>query len=153
VAGTVSSVATPTADEHTVRALFAAFAERDVEAALEHAHPDLHFWAQPTADVLDREEPYRGHDGFRAYMDDVERAWETFTVEPTDFRVAAGGVICFGEAEGRPRGSDAVRRVPVIWVFRLRDGLVVFCRVARTAAEATELVAVPAAREEADGRD
>jgi hypothetical protein len=27
----------------------------------------------------------------------------------------------------------------VIWVFRLRDGLIVFCRVARTAAEATQL--------------
>ena len=152
MAGTVSGVATPTADERTVRALFGAFAERDVEAALAYVHPDLHLWAQPTADVLEREEPYRGHDGFRAYMDDVDRAWESFAVEPTDFRVAAGGVICFGEAEGRQRGSDVVRRLPVIWVFRLRDGLVVFCRVARTAAEATELVAAPAARDDADDR-
>ena len=130
---------TGTPAEATVRALFAAFAARDLGAALELSHPDVELWAQPTAEVVERREPYRGHDGVRAYFADVERAWEAFSVEPNDFRVAGGGVIAFGHAEGRARGEHVARRLPVIWVFRLRDGLVVFCRVARTAAEATEL--------------
>ncbi len=126
-----------------MRELCAAFAARDAEAAEAVLHPDLEFYAQPTGELARRREPYRGHAGFRRYLDDVERVWEEFSVAPSDFRVAGAGVICFGHATGRPRGAAEVRRVPVIWVFRLRDGLVVFCRVARTAAEATELAASP----------
>ena len=129
------------AAEQTVRALFAAFAARDHDAALALVHPKVEFWAQPTAELAGRDEPYRGRDEFRAYLADVDRVWEEFSVDPQDFRVAGAGVIAFGEAEGRPRGADEqdVQRLPVIWVFRLEDGLVAFCRVARTAAEATAL--------------
>ena len=129
--------------QDTVLELFAAFAARDAEAAEAVLHPDLEFYPQPTGELAERREPYRGHAGFRRYLSDVERVWEEFSVAPSDFRVAGAGVICFGHATGRPRGMAEVRRVPVIWVFRLRDGLVVFCRVARTAAEASELAAVP----------
>ena len=137
-------MAIPTSDEQTVRDLFAAFAARDADAAVALLHPDVEVWAQPTAELIRRSERYRGHGGFREYLADVDRVWEAFRVEPHDFRVAAGGVICFGVAEGRARGSETAWRLPVIWVFRLRDGLVAYCRVARTAAEATELVARPA---------
>jgi len=125
--------------EQTVRALFAAFNAREHEATLALVHPDLEFWPQPTAERLGREEPYRGREGFREYLVDVDRAWERFAVEPDDFRVAGTGVIAFGHADAVPRGGEAARRLPVIWVFRLRDGLVASCRVARTAAEATDL--------------
>ena len=127
--------------ERIVRDLFAAFAARDADAALALLHPEVELWAQPTAELTRRAERYRGHDGFRLYLRDVDRVWESFDVEQHDFRVAAGGVVCFGAAEGRARGSDVVQRLPVIWVFRLRDGLVAYCRVARTAAEASQLVA------------
>jgi len=133
-------MATPSPAEQTVRDLFAAFAARDAEAAIALLHPQVELWAQPTAEQTGRAERYRGHDGFRVYLRDVDRVWETFAVEQHDFRVAAGGVVCFGAAAGRPRGADHAQRLPVIWVFRLRDGLVAYCRVARTAAEATEFV-------------
>lgn len=145
---TVWAVVGDTAQE-TVLELFAAFAERDADAAAAVLHPDLEFWPQPTGELAGRREPYRGHDGFRRYLADVARVWEEFAVAPTDFRVAGAGVICFGHATGRPRGG-AEERTPVIWVFRLRDGLVVYCRVARTAAEATRLASGP---EEATGED
>jgi ketosteroid isomerase-like protein len=70
----------------------------------------------------------------REYMDDVERVWDELRVEPTDFRAAANGVVAFGTAHGRI-GSEIVRQ-PVIWVWKLRAGLVVFGRVVDTAAEA-----------------
>ncbi len=133
---------TPTAEDQ-VRRLFDAFAARDPEAAVALLHPELEFWPQPTADLAGRAAPYRGHDGFRRYLADVDRLWAQFSVEPDDFRVAGAGVICFGAAQGRPRGAGAAQRLPVIWVFRLRDGLIAFCRVARTAAEASELAAEP----------
>ncbi len=126
-------------DLDVVQALFAAFAARDAEACLALLHPELEFWAQPTGERADRRDPYRGHDGFRAYLADVDRVWAEFTVEPGNFRAAAGGVICFGAAVGVPRAGGGPVRLPVIWVFRLREGLVVYCRVARTAAEARAL--------------
>ncbi len=138
-----------TGDLDVVRTLFAAFSARDREGCLAVLHPDLQFWAQPTAELADRGDPYRGHDGFRAYLDDVERVWASFSVAPGNFRAAAGGVICFGEAVGVPRDGGEERRQPVIWVFRLRDGLVAFCRVARTAEEATRMAAgLPSDHEE-----
>lgn len=127
------------AARQTVLDLFAAFAARDAAAADAVLHPQVELWAQPTAELTDRTEPYRGREGFRRYLADVDRVWDEFAVEPADFRVAGAGVICFGHATGRPRGAAEARRTPVIWVFRLRDGLIVFCRVARTAAEATQL--------------
>jgi ketosteroid isomerase-like protein len=131
------------AARQTVFDLFAAFAARDPQAADAVLHPDVELWAQPTGELAGRSEPYRGHEGFRDYLADVERVWASFEVSPDDVRVAGAGVICFGHAEGRPRGTAEVRRTPVIWVFRLRDARIVFCRVARTAAEATSLAAEP----------
>jgi ketosteroid isomerase-like protein len=131
------------AAQETVLELFTAFAARDAPAAIAVLHPDVEFYPQPTGELAGRRQPYRGHDGFRRYLEDVDRVWDEFEVDPADFRVAGAGVICFGHATGRPRGSAERRRVPVIWVFRLREGLVVFCRVARTAAEATALASHP----------
>jgi ketosteroid isomerase-like protein len=129
--------------QETVLALFAAFAARDAEAAIALLHPRLEFYPQPTGELAGRREPYRGHEGFRRYLTDVDRVWESFDVEPVDFRAAGAGVICFGHATGRPRDAAETRRVPVIWVFRLREDRIVFCRVARTAAEATALATHP----------
>ena len=124
--------------ERAVRQMFAAFAARDVDSALAVVHPDAELWA-PTAQLAGRTAPYRGHDGIREYFADVDRLWEEFTVEPGDFRVTYGSVVCFGAAQGRVRGADTAQHLPVIWVFRLREGLIVSCRVARTAEGATEL--------------
>lgn len=125
--------------EQTVRALFDAFAARDVDAGIAVLHPQVELWAQPTAELAQRQEPHRGHDGWREYLAEVDRVWDAFRVDPVDYRVAGAGVICFGTATGTPAGSDQERRVPVIWVFRLREGRVVFCRVANTAAEAHDM--------------
>ena len=80
------------AAQETVLALFAAFADRDADAAEAVLHPDLEFFPQPTGELARRSEPYRGHAGFRRYLADVERLWEEFTVEPSDVRSAGAGV-------------------------------------------------------------
>ena len=56
----------------------------------------------------------------------------SLAVEPGELRAAAGGVVAFGTVRGRTRtGVDVV--APVIWVFQLRDGLVVSGRITNTA--------------------
>ena len=131
--------------EEAVRELFAAFARNDPAGAEPFVHPECRFWPQGTAEAVGRIDPYEGHSGIAAYFEDVGRAWETLEVRPTDVRSAGAGVICFGVAIGRLKGGAEDQRIPVIWVFRLRDSRIIFGRAARSAAEARELIAPEAA--------
>lgn len=110
----------------TVRAIYTAFARRDVEAAVEHVSEDCEFDLPGTAERAGRAAPYRGPDGVRQYFADAERVWTELTLHADDVRAAADGVAVFGHVEGR-QGSQVVRR-RVLWVWRLRDGKAVHVR-------------------------
>jgi ketosteroid isomerase-like protein len=125
--------------ERAVRALFDAFAARDPDAAAAVTDPDVTLYAQPTAELAQRREPYRGHEDLHRYFADVERVWRSFAVSPTDWRVAGTGVICFGTAEGVPREGEPTGPIPLFWVFQLRDERIYSVRVVRTAGEAQAL--------------
>lgn len=124
-------------DAEVVRELFAAFARRDADAAARWIAPDADFWAQGTGERVGRDGPYRGPDGLREYFADVERTWEELEIETGNLRTVPGAVVAFGTA----RGVTGGRRVeaPVIWMFRLRDGVVFHGRATRTAQEAEDL--------------
>src|SRR4051812_33173012 len=62
-------------DIEVVKATFAAFAARDVEAVLALSSPDIEFTAV-TGEHAGRTDPYRGHDGMRQYFRDVVSVWE-----------------------------------------------------------------------------
>jgi ketosteroid isomerase-like protein len=115
-----------------VQQLFDAFARRDLEAALALLAADVELWPQGTAQRAGRDAPYRGHDGIRQYFVDVASVWETLAVEPGELRVVAGGVVAFGNARGRGLDGSELD-APVIWVFKLQDGLVTSARVTDTA--------------------
>lgn len=108
------------AEVATVRAIYDAFARRDVEAALAHVAEDCEFDVPATAERSGRSEPYRGPDGVRQYFADVERVWTELTIHADDIRAAADGVVVFGHVEALAAG-EAVRR-RVIWLWQLRDG-------------------------------
>jgi ketosteroid isomerase-like protein len=116
-----------TGDVDTVRAIYAAFAARDLDGALEHFDPDCEIHLEGTAGVTGRTEPYRGHAGMREYFADVQQVWEELTVRADDFRVVPGSVIVLGTVSGR-RAGEEIRRAAV-WTWRLRDGLATYLRV------------------------
>ena len=68
-------------DMDVVKAVFAAFAERDVEGVLAHAETDIVFSAV-TGDYAGRTDPYRGHDGMRQYFRDVAEVWDELRIVP-----------------------------------------------------------------------
>lgn len=123
-----------------VSAFITAFGGRDTDAFLALSDRAIELWAQPTAELTGRESPYRGHAGVREYLADVDRVWTSFEIHPDDVRVAGNGVIAFGRGRGVAAGDGQVVVAALIWVFRVRDDRVAFCRVARTAAEATTLL-------------
>lgn len=123
-----------------VRALFDAFARRDVEGAIALAAPDMRFWPQGTLELTGRHEPYVGHEGLRAYFADAEAGWSELVLHPRDVRVAGDGVIVFGVVNGVKRSGEAFDR-QAIWVFKVRDGRIASCRAVATAAEAAQRAA------------
>jgi len=109
-----------------VRAVYQAFARRDVEAMLDYVTPDCELYLEGTARVAGRDGPYRGHDGIRAYFADVARLWDELVLHAEDYRAVPGSVIVIGHVTGRRQGLD-VRRSSV-WTWRVRNGRAVSVR-------------------------
>ena len=118
-----------TADIDVVRAIYDAFAARDLEAALEFVAPDCEIHLEGTARRVGREGPYHGHDGMRQYFADVERYWHELAVHAEDFRVIPGSVVVMGHVTGVARAGETITRT-AIWTWRVRDGRAVHVRVA-----------------------
>jgi len=117
-----------TADIDVVRAIYAAFARRDLEGAFAFLAPDCELHLEGTARATGRTAPYRGHDGMREYFTDVERTWDELTLHADDFRVVPGSVIVLGHVTGR-RAGRPVRRAAV-WTWRIAGGRAVNVRAA-----------------------
>jgi len=116
-----------TEDVDLVRAIYAAFAARDIEGALDFVSPDCEIHLEGTARAAGRRGPYRGHVGLRQYFEDVERIWHELSVQADDFRTVPGSVVVMGHVTGI---ADSVRiRRRVMWTWRLRDQRAVLIRV------------------------
>jgi PAS domain S-box-containing protein len=114
-----------------VRRAFTAFAERDVDRLLELCHPDIVLRPhQSTSELTGRQAPYRGHDGIRAYTRDISEVWKKLELTPMAFRAAHQSVIVFGRADSRSTTETNV--VHVLWIWRLRDGLITSVEVFQT---------------------
>jgi ketosteroid isomerase-like protein len=121
-------------DIEVVKAVFAAFAERDVETVLSLAHPDIEFTAV-TGEQAGRTEPYRGHSGMRQYFRDVADVWEELRLTPREFRPEGDFVLVTGKVSARSRARTISGSTG--WIWRVRDGKVVYVRVYPSAADAT----------------
>jgi ketosteroid isomerase-like protein len=107
--------------------LFEAFSRRDLLSALALLHPEVVF--QPmTAAVTRAGEPYRGHEGIRRYVQDVEENWDELTIQPVQIRAAGHAVVALGMVSGRGRGG-AFENAPTTWVVKFRDGVVVGAQI------------------------
>ncbi|MEY2516236.1 MAG: hypothetical protein QOJ89_3594 [bacterium] len=109
------------AEVAVVRAIYAAFARRDVEGALEHLADDVEFVPAGTASLVGRSVPYTGHDGVREYFADAARVWDDLTLHAEDFRVSVGGVVVFGRIEGVVALTGKRFGTSAVWVWRVRD--------------------------------
>jgi ketosteroid isomerase-like protein len=115
-------------DLEVVRAIYDAFARRDLDSALAHVAPDCELHIEGTARETGRTEPYRGHDGMRQYFADVGRVWDSLELHAEDFRAVPGSVIVFGHVTA-VRAGEPLRR-GVLWTWRVRGGRAVHLRVA-----------------------
>jgi ketosteroid isomerase-like protein len=121
------------ANVELVRRAFDAFAARDAEALLATVDDDVEF-LPVTANLTTGGVPYRGRAGMASYLEDVRRVWDDLRVFPSEFRDLGETVVALGRMYGRGGGMIIDR--PTGWVWRFRNGKVVFCRVYASQEEA-----------------
>jgi ketosteroid isomerase-like protein len=109
-----------------VKQLFEAFSRQDVGAALELLDPDVRF-LPVTAHLAREGKAYEGHAGILEYYEDVRSLWQELELVPQEFQAVLGVVVVIGEV--RARGPAAEVTAPVVWTWKLRDGLVVECSI------------------------
>ena len=109
-----------TDEAEIVRAIYDAFARRDIEGLLAFVSSDCELDLRGTARLVGRSDPYRGHAGVREYFADVARQWEELVLHADDFRIIPGSVIVIGHVTGKRDGVD-VRRSSV-WTWRVANG-------------------------------
>jgi ketosteroid isomerase-like protein len=112
-----------TDDVALVRRAFERFNARDADGLAALMDPAGELF--PYAIDERRHDGYRGHDGLREYIADVDRLFEEFRVEIADYRDAGEGVVL---AEGRIIGVTRDRiniDMAASWLWTLRDGRVV----------------------------
>ena len=120
-------------DIEVVKASFAAFAARDLDAALALMDPDVELTAM-TGEQAGRTEPYRGHEGMRQYFRDVATVWEELHLTPRDFRASGDLILVTGKVSARSRSRTVTGSTG--WIWRVRDGKVTYVRVYPSAADA-----------------
>jgi ketosteroid isomerase-like protein len=120
-----------------VKAVFAAFAERDLEGVLDVIDPEMEF-TPVTADLAGRTEPYRGHEGMREYFRDVAVVWDDLRLNPREFREVGDSILVTGRVTAH--SPSRIVEGSTGWVFRVRDGRVVYGRVYASAGDAERAV-------------
>ena len=109
--------------EALVGRLFHAFNHRDAETIVALCSEEMEFQAV-TGEEVGRETPYRGRDGLREYLADVERIWEELLITPSRVEVLDDRLLVVGRVYVRSR-EFGIRDMPAAWIWRLRDGLFV----------------------------
>lgn len=101
--------------------LFRAFNDRDTEAMTALCAEEMELVAV-TGKEVGRTEPYRGRDGLRQYLDDVERVWEELRVTPSTVEQDGERLLVVGRVYVRNR-ELGIRDMPAGWIWQLRDGM------------------------------
>jgi ketosteroid isomerase-like protein len=102
-----------------VRRGFEAFNGRDIDRLLALSDPDAE-WLPFRAQLEGT--PYRGHEGLRRFLADMEDDWSSFRVDPLEFHDRDERVAVIARVTGRGRGSGVDIEMVGGFVAELRDG-------------------------------
>ena len=120
------------------RQVMDALSRRDLESLIAFADPEVE-WHSFFAE-LGEEGVYRGHDGTRRYVSDLNDAWEIVRADVDD-GVGAGDVaVLVGRIHYRGKGSGAETESPAGWMLKFRNGKMLRFRAFRDPEQALEAV-------------
>ena len=108
-----------------IRRLVEAFNDRDLDAMAQVMEPGAELY--PLRAQLEGK-VYRGYDGLREMLADFDQDWDFVRMDAEEFREAGDQVVVLGRLRARGRTSGVDLDVPMGFVWRLRDGKVVYAR-------------------------
>ena len=106
-----------------VKTLFAAFAERDFEAAAKALDPSVEI--HPGIVGGPEGVVYHGVAGMMQFWSDVDAAWAEFRITTEEFQELDGRVLVLGRAFARGRDSGITLDAPAAWIAGLRNRRIV----------------------------
>jgi ketosteroid isomerase-like protein len=122
----------------TAHRILAALSKRDLDVLTGFVEPDAR-WRSFFA-ALSQAGEYRGHDGLRQYMTDLEETFEFLHADVADMLDAGDVVVGLGTIHYRGRGSGVETQSAAGWVFKFRDGKLLQFRAFRDPEQALERV-------------
>ena len=102
-----------------IRRGFVAFNARDVEALVAVCDSDCE-WMPFRAQLEGI--AYRGHDGIRRFVEDMDHDWHAFRIEPVELHDRGARVVVVGRVIAAGRGSGVEVDSLAGFVFDVRDG-------------------------------
>ena len=117
-----------------VRRGFEAFNARDVEGLVAACHSDAE-WMPFRAQLEGI--AYRGHDGIRRFVADMDEDWNAFRIDPVEFHDRGARVVVIGRVIAAGRGIGVEVNSLAGFVFDVRDG-----RIARLVSHSDPAVAL-----------
>lgn len=109
--------------EALVGRLFHAFNQRDAVSIVSLCAPEMEFFTV-TGGEVGHDAPYRGPDGLREYLGDVERVWEALLITLGSVERQGSRLLASGRVYVRSR-ELGIRDMPVAWIWNVEDGLFV----------------------------
>lgn len=119
----------PTKNVELAREVLDALSERDLPRLLGFADPDVEwhsFFAGLGAGGV-----YRGHEGTRRYVSDLDEAWEIVRADVDDGFGVGDVTLLAGRLHYRGKGSGAETETPAGWMLKFRDGKLIRFRAFR----------------------
>jgi ketosteroid isomerase-like protein len=113
-----------------------ALARRDVADLIAFVDPEVQWHSFFAA--LDEGGVYRGHDGIRQYISDLNDAWEIVRADVDDALGVDDVALLVGRIHYRGKASGVETESPAGWMFKFRNGKVLCFRAFREPAQAIE---------------
>jgi ketosteroid isomerase-like protein len=102
----------------------AAFNGRDVDAALEFLDTGVELHLSLISAMTGKSSVYRGHEGARQFIRDLDDAFVEFQVEISEVRDLGDRTLSFGHLHGRGKASGADVESPVGYLHEFKNGKV-----------------------------
>ena len=103
-----------------VRRSFEAFNARDVDQLVGLSDPDCE-WL-PFRAQLEGTGIYRGHEGVRRFVRDMDEDWAAFGIDPLEFHDRGERIAVIGRVRARGRGGSVDIDLLAGFAFELRSG-------------------------------
>jgi ketosteroid isomerase-like protein len=110
------------------RRMVQAYNRRDVESFLEGFDPSLEW--RPLTQVMFGGEArvYRGHDGVRQFLREVDEAFADIQIERAEIRDLGERIVVSGHLRARGRVSGVETTSPISWLVEFKNGKVIRMR-------------------------